>query len=107
MLTAKSIKVTLVLNPAEVEALVAPEGRQFRTKILAGGSMLDVPLSGKGVRKAIAVINELGAENVAVIIQGKLRLGGALAVEEAGILAQPRAKKETPAEQPAEQVAAE
>jgi hypothetical protein len=98
MLTAKSAKLTLVLDPAEVATLVAPEGKQFKLLVSYQGGIVDVPLSGKGVRKTIALVKELGVENVAVIVQGKLRLGSPLSLEEAGILAQPRAKKpEAPA----------
>lgn len=103
MLNAKSIKATIVLDPADVAALVAPEGKQIKLLIGYQGGIVNVSLSGKGLRKTIALVKELGVENVAVIIQGKLRLGSPLALEDAGILAQPLAKKDAPA---AEQAAA-
>ena len=99
MLNAKSAKITLILNPAEVLSLSAPEGKQFKMTVSYQGFPISIPLNGKGVRKVISAIREVGIDNVAVIVQGKLKIGPTLSLEEAGILAQPRVKKEpTPVE---------
>jgi hypothetical protein len=105
MLTAKSAKLTLVLEPAEVAAWAVPDGQKhFKLKVRYQGAHVEVSLSTKGARKAVAMVKELGVDGVAVIIQGKLKIGQqTISIEEAGILAQPRAKKEAPA---AESIAA-
>lgn len=95
MLTAKSAKLTLVLDPAEVAAWSVPEGQKhFKFKVRYFDAHIEVQLSTKGVRKTVAIVKELGVDGVAVIIQGKLKIGQTtISVEEAGILAQPRSKK--------------
>ena len=50
-----------------------------------------VKLNPKSYRKALATIAELGAENVAVIVQGQMTWPGV--IEGAGIVAQPRKPK--------------
>lgn len=99
MLTAKSAKLTLVLDPAEVAAWSVPEGQKhFKFKVRYQGAHIEVPLSAKGARKAVAMVKELGVDGVAVIIQGKLKIGQTtISLEDAGILAQPKVKKEAPA----------
>jgi hypothetical protein len=87
-LSAKSLKVTLVLAPTEVLALSAPDGQPrclVRVKV-AGGRTVVADLNAKSVRKAIATINAAGPERVACILQGKLEANDVLA--EAGLSAQ-------------------
>jgi hypothetical protein len=48
-------------------------------------------LNPKSYRKALATIAELGAENVAVIVQGQMTQPGV--IEGAGIVAQPKKPK--------------
>jgi len=90
ILTAKSMKVTLVLDPAEVARLEAPDGKpRVAIAIRLPDRRVSVDLSAKSVRKAIAVIREHGSDNVAAIIQGKL--AGDF-VTEAGLVAQAKVK---------------
>ena len=104
-LRAKAVKATLVLDPVEVLALKVPEtGKGFHLQVRIGEQAIDVPLNAKGVRKAVAAVKELGAENVAVIVTGRLKLGEKPVMEDAGMLAQPKAKK--PVETVSQQVAA-
>ena len=104
MLNAKSIKATIVLDPAEVSALVVQDGKPFPgARIKVGDLVVAVPLNAKGVRKALAAIHANGVENVNVIVQGKMKITQtSVTLEEAGILAQPRAKKEAPAAEQAQ-----
>jgi hypothetical protein len=105
MLTAKSAKLTLVLDPAEVAAWAVPEGQKhFKFKVRYLDAHVEVQLSTKGARKTVSIVKELGVDGVAVIIQGKLNVGKTtISIEEAGILAQPRAKKvEAPADDQAQ-----
>jgi len=48
--------------------------------------------NAKSLRKAVAIVNQLGAENVSAIAQGKLGRGDKL--EEAGIIVQPKKPKD-------------
>jgi hypothetical protein len=90
ILTAKSMKVTVVLDPAEVARLEAPDGKP---RVVIGIRLPDrrvsVDLNAKSVRKAIAVIREHGPDSVAAVIQG--RLAGDSIIE-AGRVAQAKVK---------------
>jgi hypothetical protein len=93
IVTAKSLKVTVVLDPASVQTIAAPEGGAARTmlNVRLPDRTLTVDLASKAIRKAQAVIDEHGVDGTAVILQGKLLAGDVLA--ECGILAQPKGKK--------------
>jgi hypothetical protein len=92
MLNAKSLKVTLVLDPSEVARLPAPPDGVPRTtlRIDVAGRVVSADLNSKSVRKVLAIIRENSAENVACILQGKL--GPDNQILEAGLSAQPRTK---------------
>ena len=87
-LTARSLKATLVLEPAQ---LAEVDGRTVTTDIAA-----------KSARKALAAIREHGADGVMAILQGKLGKGDVLL--EAGLVVQPKAPKAAAA-QPAQEAA--
>ena len=90
-LTAKSIKVSLVLAPAQFAHLVVPvgAGRQpFRIK-MEDGPVVSGELNPKSLRKVAATIAEHGVDGVAVIMQGKLGAGDVII--EAGLSAQVKA----------------
>jgi hypothetical protein len=94
-LSAKSLKVTLVLNPSEVAAIPTPEGKpRCIVRVNVAGRAVVADLNAKSVRKAIATIRAAGADNVAVILQGKLEAGDTLA--EAGLSVQLKTKAEAP-----------
>ena len=73
ILNACAMKVTVVLDPAEVAQLVAPDGKP-RTVIAIRlpDRRVSADLNAKSVRCALATISEHGPDGVAVIIQGKL-----------------------------------
>lgn len=90
-LSAKSIKATVVLDPAQLAGLVVPNGQpRVGFVIDVAGRAITGEFNAKSLRRAVAAVTEHGAEAVAVIAQGKL-VGDAL--EEAGIVAQPKAPK--------------
>jgi hypothetical protein len=90
ILTAKSMKVTVVLDPAEVARLEAPDGKpRVAIGIRLPDRRVSVDLSAKSVRKAIVAIREHGPDNVAAIIQGKL--AGDI-ITGAGLVAQAKVK---------------
>jgi hypothetical protein len=90
ILNSRALKVTVVLDPAEVAQLVAPDGRpRVVLAIRLPDRRVSVDLNAKSVRKAVAMLAEHGPDGVAVIIQGKL-VGDT--ITEAGIVAQPKVK---------------
>jgi hypothetical protein len=95
-LNARAMKVTIVLDPAEVAQLVAPDGKpRVVIDIRLPDRRVSVDLNAKSVRKAVATIGEHGPDGIAVIIQGKL-LGDT--ITEAGLVAQPKVKPAAAAE---------
>jgi hypothetical protein len=95
-LSAKAIKVTVVLLPAEVMALSAPDGKPrciVRVNVPGARSVI-ADLNAKSVRKAIATIREAGPDNVACILQGKL--GAKDEMLEAGLAVQAKVKAGPP-----------
>ena len=96
-LNAKSLKATLVLAPAEVLSLSAPDGKPrciVRVNV-AGDRTITADLNAKSVRKTIATIRDAGPENVACILQGKLNADNTLV--DSGFTVQLKTKAEGPA----------
>lgn len=83
-LSAKAIKVTLVVDPQGLVGVVVPNGiaRVPFAVTVAGNRVVRGQFNAKSARRAIAMLAEHGIDNVAVIIQGKL-VGNE--IEEAGI----------------------
>jgi hypothetical protein len=96
--TAKSLKCTFTLDPAEVVAIAAPESGPNRTVLTVRfpDRAVSVDLSAKSVRRAQAAIREHGTDGVAVLIQGKL-VANPDRIVEGGLAAQVKAKAATPA----------
>jgi hypothetical protein len=89
----KALKVTAVVPPADLKPL--PPGAEVVLALEVGDGMKAMArLNPKSYRKALATIAELGAENVAVIIQGQMTRPGL--IEGAGIVAQPKKPKGEP-----------
>ena len=94
-ITATKLKITTVLKGEELLAVPAPEGKPRVTlRIKLPDRVLNVDVAAKSVRKVQAAIRELGAENVACLLQGNLVANDV--VTEAGLTAQPKIKKEAP-----------
>jgi hypothetical protein len=98
VLHAGALKVTVVLNPAEVAAVPVVDGvPRVTVTINAAGRQLAATVSMKSLRKAQKVIRDLGAESVAVILQGKLEAGSII---EAGLTVQPKQPRVAVAAEP-------
>jgi hypothetical protein len=90
-LTAKTLKATVLLDPAELAGLTVPNGaKSFPISVAVAGRTLTVELNPKTLRRCVATIAETGTDGVAVVLQGKLE-GDRLA--EAGIVAQIKVPK--------------
>ena len=89
----KALKVTAVVPPADLKPL--PPGTDVVLALEVGDGMKAMArLNPKSYRKALATIAELGAENVAVIVQGQMTRPGL--IEGAGIVVQPKKPKGEP-----------
>ncbi len=88
-LTAKSLKCTVVLDANEIATVLRePTTPRVVLRIQVAGRTVTADVAAKAVRKARAMIAQHGREGVTVLIQGKLNAGNA--IEEAGLVAQPK-----------------
>jgi hypothetical protein len=90
-LSAKTVKVTVVIPPDQLFGVVVPNGASkvdFRVSV--GDRRLTGSFNAKSLRRAAAAAAEHGPEGCACVVQGKL-VGEV--VEEAGIICQPRGPK--------------
>jgi len=89
----KALKITAVVPPADLKPV--PPGADVVLALEVGDGMkATAKLNPKSYRKALATVAELGAENVAVIVQGQMTRPGV--IESAGIVAQPKKPKGEP-----------
>jgi hypothetical protein len=95
-LNARAMKVTVVLDPAEVAQLVARDGQpRVVVAIRLPDRRVSADLNAKSVRRALATISEHGPDGVSVVVQGKL---SGDVITEAGIMAQPKVRPQPAAE---------
>jgi hypothetical protein len=91
-LTARSLKCTLVLDPAELALLDVPNAQPRMTlRVKVPDRMVTADVAAKSVRKCKATIAEHGVQAVAVVLQGKLSIGDVLL--EAGLTVQIKTPK--------------
>ena len=90
-LAARALKVTVPLDVAEVAALPDPGGQaRSQLAITCEGKIYTADIATKALRKAKATIAASGAENVFVMVQGKLRNNEII---ECGLVAQVKTPK--------------
>ena len=92
VLNARALKVTVVLDPAEISRLPDPKTPRIELTIKVDGRSVRCDVAAKALRKAKATIAEHGTDGVATIVQGKLGAGDV--VLEAGLVAQVKVPKE-------------
>src|SRR5262250_588100 len=86
-LTARSLKVSIVLSPAEMLGQPVPEGKpRIILRIQVPGRTVTADVGCRSLRKAQSTIREHGAEACVVVLQGKLEPDNSLA--EAGLAVQ-------------------
>jgi hypothetical protein len=90
--TARSVKVSVPLDPAAVTALPIPDGERVELAVNCDGKLYTVNVSTKSWRKVKTAIAANGAEAMFVQLQGKLMRNE---ITECGITAQVKAAKET------------
>lgn len=92
--TARNIKITLVLNTAEAATALQPfatTDKRIPMTVMVEGRRLKADFAPKAVRKVLGAIQEHGLDGIAILIQGKLGSGDH--VLEAGLMAQPKQQK--------------
>ena len=90
-LAARALKVTVPLDVAEVAALPDPGGQaRSQLAITCEGKIYTADIATKALRKTKATIAASGAENVFVMVQGKLRNNEII---ECGLVAQVKTPK--------------
>ncbi|WP_027526109.1 hypothetical protein [Bradyrhizobium sp. Ec3.3] len=91
-LTAQRLKVSLTLNATELLAVAAPEGKpRITLRIRLPERTLTVDIAAKSLRKTQTAIRDVGGDNIALVLQGRLIAGDVIA--EAGLSARPRSAK--------------
>ena len=88
-LIARNLKITLVLDPAQVAAQLAPLQRIERRIDLTfavEGRTLRADFAPRAVRRCYAMIEEHGVDGVAMLVQGKLLRDDTIG--DAGLVAQ-------------------
>jgi hypothetical protein len=94
-LTAARLKVTTTLNATELLAITAPENQpRITLRIRLPDRAVTAEIAAKSLRKAKTAIREAGADNIALVLQGRLTAGDVIA--EAGLFARPGAAKPAP-----------
>jgi hypothetical protein len=87
--TARAIKISAPLDPAAVGALPIPDGERTDLAVNCDGKLYTASVATKSFRKVKTAIAANGAENMFVMIQGKLK---GSEIIEAGLTAQVKAK---------------
>jgi hypothetical protein len=63
--SAKTAKVTLVLDPLSITRVLSEGQKQIKLIVSVGAMKFDAMVNSKSYRKALASIDELGADTVA------------------------------------------
>ncbi|MDD5754316.1 MAG: ProQ/FINO family protein [Methylococcales bacterium] len=87
---AKSLKVTLVVEPASIPVIDSTGMKKVTLTIQVANTdiQITVDLSAKSYRKAIGSIEELGADGCNAILQGSMKRYGT--IDDAGLVVQPK-----------------
>jgi hypothetical protein len=94
--TAKTAKVTLVLDPLSITRVCSEGKKQTKLTVSVASMKFEAMVNSKSYRKALASIDELGADNCNVILQASMTVPGKL--ESAGLAVMPKVQKTTETE---------
>jgi len=83
--------VTLVLDPLSITSVCSEGKKQTKVIVSVAAMKFEAMINSKSYRKALASIDELGADNCTVILQASMTVPGKL--ESAGLAVQPKAIK--------------
>ena len=94
--SAKAAKVTLVLDPLSITRVLSEGQKQTKVIVTVASMKFEAMINSKSYRKALASIDELGADSCNVILQASMTVPGKL--ESAGLAVQAKAPKTTETE---------
>ena len=94
--SAKAAKVTLVLDPLSITRVLSEGQKQVKVIVTVASMKFEAMINSKSYRKALASIDELGADSCNVILQASMTVPGKL--ESAGLAVQAKAPKTTETE---------
>ena len=94
--SAKTAKVTLVLDPLSITRVLSEGQKQIKLIVTVASMKFEAMCNSKSYRKALALIDELGAGNCNVILQASMTVQGKL--EAAGLSVMPKVQKTTETE---------
>lgn len=89
--TAKTAKVTLVIDPASLTRVSSEGKKQTKVIVTVGSMKFDAMVNSKSYRKALASLDELGIDGCSIILQATMTTMGKL--ESCGLAVQPKAPK--------------
>jgi hypothetical protein len=92
-LSARSLKIVLVLDPPALAAALQPYAtveQRIPVTVAVEGRRLTADFAPRAVRRALTSIEEYGTDGVACLIQGKLMPDNSIG--DAGLVAQQKAK---------------
>ena len=94
-LTATRLKIATTLDATELLAINAPNDKpRITLRIRLPDRTLTAEIAAKSLRKAQTTLRQSGADNIVLLLQGRLIAGDVIA--EAGLSAQPKAAKPPP-----------
>jgi hypothetical protein len=89
--TAKTAKVTLVLDPLSITRVLSEGQKQTKLIIIVAANKFEAMVNSKNYRKALATLDEFGADSCNIILQATMTRPGTL--ESAGLAVQPKTPK--------------
>jgi len=89
--SAKSAKITLVLDPASITRVHSEGKKQTKLIITVGAMKFEAMVNSKSYRKALTSIDEYGLDGCHAILQATMIAFGKL--DSAGLAVQPKAPK--------------
>jgi hypothetical protein len=89
--SAKAAKVTLVLDPLSITRVLSEGQKQTKLVVTVASMKFEAMVNSKSYRKALATLDELGADSCNVILQASMTVPGKL--ESAGLAVMPKAQK--------------
>jgi hypothetical protein len=89
--SAKSAKVTLVLDPASISRVNSEGKKQTKLTVTVGAMKFEAMVNSKSYRKALVSIDEYGIDGCHAILQATMIAFGKL--DSAGLAVQPKAPK--------------
>src|SRR5450759_754834 len=89
--SAKSAKVTLVIDPASITRVNSEGKKQTKLTVTVGAMKFEAMVNSKSYRKALTAIDEYGIDGCHAILQATMTAFGKL--DSAGLAVQPKAPK--------------